>query len=103
MCRYCAIDQHGDQVQENDIIYNNTNKELKDANLKKEPGHNGRMACDTIKNRNTQRMHAKNITHASILLLACFAFFGVFYVHTLRATHGGSVSMFGTCTSTRDR
>jgi len=30
--------------------------------------HNGRMACDAIKNQNTQRMHAKNTTHALILL-----------------------------------
>jgi len=39
---------------------------------------NGRMAWDAIKNRNTH--HAKNTTHASILLFACIAFFCAYNV-----------------------
>ena len=46
--------------------------------------HNGRTACDAIKNRNTQRMHTKNTTHA-INFILCVAFFVCIHcVHWIR-------------------
>ena len=38
---------------------------------------NGHTACDAIKNLNTQRMHAKNTTHAIISILCVHCVFRV--------------------------